>query len=663
MYSPPKSVRLLPAGCRAAATIAIWWLGLSLVHSQDLSDLEQTVFKAAIARISPSIVQLETFGGQEAGPNSTSGTLSTGLIVGAEGWILSSQYALLQKPESIVVIYADGSRSAARIVARDQSRMLVLLKANPPATGPLVVPEVVPTDKIRTGQWAIAVGRVFDASKVNASVGIVSARDRVWGKAIQTDAKVSPNNYGGALIDAEGRVLGILAPLSPHSQELIAGAEWYDGGIGFAVPLADVLPHFETLRQGTDLQPGLLGISFKGEDPYAGPVRIAGCGPKSPAFKAGVRPGDQITAVDGQRVEIVAHLRHALGRRYAGETVRFEVLRDEKPLAFQIPLAEVIEPYERPFLGVLPERRSKPDEPGVAIRFVYPGSGAARAGLQPGDRVVKADGVALGAAAELRTLIAQKEPGSSVRLEIAQAGAPRAVDIALTSLPEGLPGELPPLSELAKPPAQRPAVGVVDIRVPEVNNECFAFVPENYDHAYPFGLVVWLHAPDRYQREALLDLWRPICQRDRLILLAPAASNPARWQPGDGEFIRKVVDQIVANYRIDRSRVVTHGYQAGGAMAYFVALTNRELFTGVVPVDAPLPQRLRLPDHEPIYPLSVLSFSSEKSPALKAHESGMNVLRKAKYPVVVEQTAGEPRELQTQELDRLRNWLDALDRI
>ena len=68
------------------------------------------------------------------------------------------------------------------------------------------------------GQWAIAVGRTYDSPEPSVSVGIVSAVNRVWGKAIQTDAKVSPVNYGGPLIDVAGDALGVIVPLSPDGK-------------------------------------------------------------------------------------------------------------------------------------------------------------------------------------------------------------------------------------------------------------------------------------------------------------------------------------------------------------------------------------------------------------------------------------------------------------
>ena len=137
------------------------------------------------------------------------------------------------------------------------------------------MPAAVPRSEMTVGQWAIAVGRTYEQPEPNMSVGVLSATNRIWSKAIQTDAKISPANYGGPLIDIQGRVLGVLVPLSPQRQGgEVAGAEWYDSGIGFAVPLADIIERLPTLKSGKDLHPGLLGISLKPGDIYALPAEI-----------------------------------------------------------------------------------------------------------------------------------------------------------------------------------------------------------------------------------------------------------------------------------------------------------------------------------------------------------------------------------------------------
>ena len=183
---------------------------------------EERAIKAALARVAPSVVRIETVGGLERVGQMLVGTgPTTGLVVSADGYIISSAFNFVQKPDSILVTLADGSRHAARLVATDHSRMLVLLKIDTRRPG-----SPCPR-RCREAKCASANGRSPWAARSrpeqpNLSVGIVSALDRIWGKAIQTDAKISPNNYGGPLVDIAGRVLGVLVPMSPDGQR----AKW-----------------------------------------------------------------------------------------------------------------------------------------------------------------------------------------------------------------------------------------------------------------------------------------------------------------------------------------------------------------------------------------------------------------------------------------------------
>ena len=190
---------------------------------------------------------------------------TTGLVVERDGYIISSAFNFATKPTSILVRLPGGDRKPAKLVATDHSRMLVLLKID--VDKPLPVCEIAPRREMRVGQWTIAVGRTFETEQPNMAVGILSAVDRIWGKAIQTDAAVSPNNYGGPLLDVHGRVMGILVPLSPEAAGAVAGMEWYDSGIGFAIPLEHVEQVLPRLKKGEDLYPGLAGVSLKGAEP------------------------------------------------------------------------------------------------------------------------------------------------------------------------------------------------------------------------------------------------------------------------------------------------------------------------------------------------------------------------------------------------------------
>ncbi|HTN75585.1 MAG TPA: S1C family serine protease, partial [Pirellulaceae bacterium] len=269
---------IIASAWRQLLCLALLLLSGSAPGADDLQQAEEAAFKAATATVAPSVVRIETFGGQEKIGNVLVGAgPTTGLIVSDDGYILSSAFNFAQKPSSILVTLPGGKRAAAQIVARDHSRMLVLLKVA--TSDKLPVPTAVPREEMSVGQWTVAVGRTFDQAEPNLSLGVLSAKQRIWGKAIQCDAKISPSNYGGPLIDLRGHVLGLLVPMSPQGEGETAGAEWYDSGIGFAVPLAELMPRLEKLKQGQDLFAGLLGISLKGNDLYNAPATIVACQP------------------------------------------------------------------------------------------------------------------------------------------------------------------------------------------------------------------------------------------------------------------------------------------------------------------------------------------------------------------------------------------------
>jgi len=634
---------------------------------EDLTGLEEDAMRAATRQVAPAVVRIETLGGVEqyqgrllgAGP-------TTGLIVSQDGYILSSAFGFVGQPSSILVTLPSGQRTSATIAARDESRMLVLLKVD--SDEPLPVPTVVPRDELRVGQWTLAVGRTYAGDFPNMSAGILSATDRIWSKAVQTDAKVSPSNYGGPLIDIQGRVIGVLVPLSPQQQGEMAGSQWYDSGIGFAVPLADIMPRLDTMKEGVDLKPGILGVSLKGKDIYSTPATIAACFAKSPAREAGLEVGDTIVEVNGQPIERQAQLRHALGPLVAGDQVQLVAERGDPKQRIEVKLQLVaeLEPYVRPELGILPLRRvTAPEEAaGVVVRQVLDGGAAAKAGLQPGDRVTALGERQTADAAALREAIIAYDPDAEVTVQYVRDEQTESTKLVLgsqtTSVPESLPPAHPPLGT---PEGELPGTGVVDIKIPEIANECLAYVPEDYDPRIPYGLVVWLHAPGKFDKTELLEAWQPICDQHELILLAPQSADPRRWTSTEIEFIRKAMDDVLRNYSIDPARVVLHGYLAGGAMAYHVAFSHRDVCRAVVPVGAPLPMRVGDPMTDPVEPLAIYSCSSADSKVAEQITAGEKRLGEKKFPVIVVDVPAPERYLNDQELAKLVRWIDSLDRI
>jgi serine protease Do len=628
----------------------------------DIRLQEQAAIRAAVAAVAPSVVRIETLGGLERVGQVLIGTgPTTGLVVSEDGYVVSSAFNFIQMPTSILVTLPSGNRAAAEIVGRDQARMLVLLKVN--TDEPLPVPAWVPRSEMMVGQWTIAVGRTFEGPDPNLSVGVLSARDRIWGKAIQTDAKVSPNNYGGPLIDIRGRVLGVLVPLSPQGQDEVAGAEWYDSGIGFAVPLADILPHLDKLQRGEELKPGIVGVNLKGTDIYSLPAEVAAVQPKSPASAAGLQAGDVIVQADGEPIDRQAQLRHVIGRHYAGDSLALVVRRGDQQIEMTLELADKLEPYQHPFLGVLPRRAADPEQ-GIVVRYVYSGSPAAEAGIQAGDRLLTLAGTPVPDVAAAWQVLANYEPNAAIDVQIQRAGQTQDLQIKLANLPGEIPGELPPAREpLDVAEVQRPPVGPIEIKIPEESNQCLAYVPETYHPAVPHGVILWLTEPGRFDRDQWIERHRALCSQHDLILLAPQPADPARWQPTEIEFIRKSLDDLIAKYNIDRTRIVAQGHHAGGAMAWFTTLTQRDLIRAVIAIDTPLPARIQVPANDPMERLAIRIAYPKNSQLAKRIQTEAQRLDAMKYPVQIEELDDDATQLSETQITTLARWIDTLDRL
>ena len=645
----------------AIALSCAWAASARAQPAVDLRTLREQAYRDAVAAVAPAVVRIETVGGLPRVGNVLFGTgPTTGLIVSEDGYVISSAFNFAGQPTSILVGLPDGTRTPAELIAADKSRMLVLLKVN--VSEKLPVPDFVPADEMRVGQTSIAVGRTFDGGEPNVSIGIVSALERIWGKAIQTDAKISPNNYGGPLVDLHGRVLGVLVPLSPTDTGEVAGVEWYDSGIGFAIPLEHVNAVLPRMQQGDDLTPGVVGVSLKGRDMYSDPAEIAVVRPNSPAYRAGLKAGDRIVEIDGYEIARQVQLRHQIQQKYAGDTIRVAVMRDDERVDVQLELVDQLQPYEHPFLGVLPMRAAGLEN--VVVRYVYADSPAAAAGLLEGDRITQFEGQPAGDAVALRDTLSGQSVGEVVTLTIARGEEYRELEVTLADLSTGIPAELPPPrspSDAAAPEVELPQTGAIAVKIPEFQNECLAYVPEAYDPKVAYGVVIWLHAPGGFADDELLARWRAHCDSADLILLAPKAAEPERWRPTEVEFIRKTLDQITSTYHVDPSRVVVHGHQSGASMAYLFAFNNRDKVRGVAAVDGPLAGRVA--ENEPLERLAFYVAAASNSRQARGIAAGVERLRAMKYPVTVVELGEQPRYLNEEEFAALLRWIDCLDRL
>ena len=292
--------------------------------------LTSKAFRAASEKVKPWLVTIESFGGVSTVQGKIGGIRkqgegnTTGIVISEDGYILTSTFNFVRRPPIITIRTMDGQRHVADLIGRDKTRKISLLKLREPVEG-LAVPELVDPDDLVVGQWAISVGVGFGDSNPAVSKGIVSATNRISGRAIQTDANVSPANYGGPLVDIEGRLIGVCVPMNPQSQAVGAGVEWYDSGIGFAIPLHGLEDLIERLKNGEDIQPAFLGVRTTPAPKGKPGVMVEEVVEDTAAAEAGIEKGNLILGIEGTKIKDLIQLRQTLSRFEAGQEIEVEV--------------------------------------------------------------------------------------------------------------------------------------------------------------------------------------------------------------------------------------------------------------------------------------------------------------------------------------------------
>jgi S1-C subfamily serine protease len=252
-----------------------------------------------------------------------SGT-GTAFVVDRDGTLVTNAH-VVGSSRSVQVQFADDDTAQARVAGVDRSSDLAVLKVDTSATGPLHELELADSDGVRTGQLAVAIGSPFGLPQT-ATAGIVSGTGRhiqapdgfQIDRVIQTDAPINPGNSGGPLLDARGRVVGV------NSQIATGGSSRGSVGIGFAVPsntVEDVVPRLE---RGETIQRPFLGVSTT-QGTGGALVREVTSG--GPAATAGVRAGDVIVRVGGDRVQEPDDVAGAIQDLRPGRRVEVEVRR------------------------------------------------------------------------------------------------------------------------------------------------------------------------------------------------------------------------------------------------------------------------------------------------------------------------------------------------
>jgi S1-C subfamily serine protease/predicted esterase len=685
-------------------------------RATDLDEATEKAMKNAMSLVAPTIVKIETAGGAElVGERGQGGGVrkgtgpTTGVIVDPDGYIITSSFNFANKPTDIfVTVPGQPKRLVARVIASDLTRMLTLLKVD--AHG-LPVPRPFNKSEVEVGMWSLALGRTQDPEidhPPSMSIGIVSAVNRIWGKAIQTDAKTSPVNYGGPLVAIDGRVFGVIVPASSRSEGETAGVDFYDSGIGFAIPMEDVFAVVPRLKEGKDIRRGLLGIGLKSTDKYTSAPTIGTVQPSSAAAKAGIKPGDTILEINGKPIPNFSTLQHVLGPMYEGDVVSLKIKRDDKEIAVKNVRLQGTETAEvNAFLGVLPIRDDP--GPGVEIRYVYPNSPADGAGLKMGDRVMKLAPASVPALspvqnrAALMEMIESLTVGAEVKIEVKRkdGGKTETVTLKLAASPSDLPEKLPMPSSAQKaleavpkkkdgkeflPKDKAPEecsstgddkkedakkddkpkveTGFLKRTNEALGRDYWLYVPEDYDPNISYGLIVWFHdvAHRGKDGEVMKNTFQEVCEKYHFIIMGPRSGNATGWLPSETELVVQDVRAVMGDYTIDKSRVVAHGIGNGGQMAYYLGFNARDLFRGVAVLGAVLGTTPK--ENIAKQPLSFFIAGGDKDPLLKDIIDNKTVLQEKRFPVIFREMKESGKEYydQTTFTDMIL-WLDSLDKI
>jgi serine protease Do len=619
----------------------------------DSAAVRQEAVRDAVAKVVPAVVQIETVGGaDEVEGFAVGGGPTTGLVVDGEGHVVSSSINFAHSPSGIVVRLPGGGRQAAQLVATDHNLKLSLLKVEVDSSLP--VPAFAERERVRVGQWAIAVGKAFDAERPNVAVGIISALERVWGKVLQTDAAVSPNNYGGPLVDLRGHVVGLLVPMSPTSDEEVAGVEWYDSGIGFAVASDRLLQAVNRLKAGADLHAGRIGMVIEKSVAMSGPPIVDSVHPNGPAEMAGLKKGDRVVRIGGKNISRSAEIKYELATRYAGDTVDMLLRRGEETIECRATLVAELEPYRRPVLGILPQRGGERD-PGATVRVTVPESPAARGGIVAGDRVVGLDGEGVVDSEEMRSRISRRKPGEKIAIDVMRGEDRRKVELTLAPAATTLPGDLPvrSLDPEAEPGRKIP------LTLPQWTNEIHVYLPKAYSKEAQHGLLVWLRSVT--DSESGVEAWEKHADGRGVIVVLVEPSSTQRWLPGEVELVRDVLRLCRSRFSVDSKRVVVGGRSGGGSLAYRTASLERDDLSGCIVFDARLAGSPIV--DEPDNRFGLLIGRSEEGTLAEGLDRAAGMLRKGGLPVVVVSHEAATGRLADRDFAAIMRWIDLLDQI
>ncbi len=406
-------------------------------------------------------------GGEEQKRRGTS--LGSGFIIDGEGYIITNN-PVIQGAEDITVILRDDTQLKAKLVGTDARADVALLKVEPPNKKPLPAAKFGDSEKVRVGDWVVAIGNPFGLGH-SVTAGIISARGRAISNEslddyLQTDAAINKGNSGGPLFNADGEVIGVnTAIFSPSGT---------NAGLAFSIPSNMVKQIAEQLREFGKVKRGWIGVSYQSvtddiADSFAldraRGVLVANVVADGPASKAGLKRNDIILNFAGQEVPELRRVPRLVANARVGSTVDVVVWRQGKEVSLKLRIGEQDEPEKQNVSAQgAPKKPAEPDQAvtstieqlgltlqkpsdqlrekygladnvkGLVVTKVALNSPAAEKQLQPGDVILEVDQKAVTTPQEVSEIVAklQAQKKRSVLLFVERQGDPRFAALRLT---------------------------------------------------------------------------------------------------------------------------------------------------------------------------------------------------------------------------------------
>lgn len=390
--------------CLCAAALCLVFTGCATLGG----DMQHQVLRAK-RQVAPSLVHIrpvkEVF---VAGMRTEVPTIGSGFIISPDGYVVTNEH-VAGESSLVMCVLSDNTELEAHVVGVDPDTDIAVLKLEHPTRLPYAT--LGDSSAIESGQMVLAMGSPHGLSR-SVSLGIISVTNRFlpdvgimmspYNNWIQTDAAINPGNSGGPLVNMHGEVIGINA-------RAVSGAD----NVGFAIPINTAHEVVDAIIRDGRVKRSWLGLSFqemsaKTDDPTRHGVVVSDVAPLSPAYEAGVRPGDVLISVNDTPMharfeEELPAVRKTIADLPIGVSARLRLLRGNEVIEFDLATEEKIslrgrhaEFAEWGFTATeltpeLARRAQMPGRTGVLVLGSVPGSIAGQAGLSQGDIILEVD--------------------------------------------------------------------------------------------------------------------------------------------------------------------------------------------------------------------------------------------------------------------------------